>query len=322
MKPLISVVVCTHNRVDFLINSLNGIIKQSLPVEKFEILIVDNASTDKTQEVINLKLTEVMNLRYLHEPELGLNHARNTGWKKSIGDYVTYLDDDAIPDKHWLFNIYQFILDHPNVIIVGGTVLPVWSVEPPSWLGKDLYPYLSICDYIGDDNGFILDFPIQYPVGANITFSRSVLKKMRGFKKQLDRKGNILLSGGETELNYRIQKENYPTWFCPKAIVYHHIPPKRCSKKYFRSISYWAGRSAALVDHEVFQKNYHIVIIRRILSRLSKNLIRSIIFCLFVRKNSFELEIYIREVIGYIHQGFRILLKNHEVSQINSKLPL
>ena len=151
---------------------------------------------------------------------------------------------------------------------------------------------------------------------------RSVLETYKGFKSAFGRKGNLLLSGEETELNYRLKDAGYPIWFCPRAIVHHQIPSDRLSKPYFRSRSYWSGRSAALIDYEVFQKNYHILIIRRLLFRLSKNLLRSIYFSFFVRKNLFELEIYMCEVIGYIHQVFRILLKNHEVSQGNSKLPL
>ena len=316
MNPIISVVICTHNRAEYLRKSLRSVVQQSFPKDKYEILVIDNASTDTTKEIIELESEKSNKIKYIYEPILGLSQARNTGWLYSNGDYVAYLDDDAIPDKYWLVNIYEFIKDYPNANVVGGAVQPIWPYKPPSWLNKEISKYLSVIQYEGDKHGFILDFPNQYIGGGNTTYSRSILKEMNGFKPHLGRKGNILLSGEETELNYRIQKDNYPIWFCPKAIIYHHIPPKRCSKEYFRSISYWSGRTKALVDFEVNQKNYKIIIIRRILSRFSKNLCGSIIKSILVRKNLFEFEINLLENIGYLCQGTLILVKGSKLNTL------
>ena len=182
-------------------------------------------------------------------------------------------------------------------------MLPQWPHDPPSWLNKEICKWLSIIQYNGNESGFILDFPKQYPGGGNITYVRSILETYKGFKSKFGRKGKLLLSGEETELNYRLKDAGYPIWFCPRAIVHHHIPSDRLLKSYFRSRSYWTGRSAALLDFEVSQGNYQITFIRRIISRLTINLLRALFFSILKRNNPFEIEVYICEVFGYVSQG-------------------
>ena len=88
MPPVISVVICTHNRAEYLRKSLRSVVKQSFPKDKYEILVIDNASTDTTKEIIELESEKSNKIKYIYEPILGLSQARNTGWLNSNGDYV------------------------------------------------------------------------------------------------------------------------------------------------------------------------------------------------------------------------------------------
>ena len=98
----ISVAICTYNRANRLPLALEGLINQSLPTQNFEIILVDNASTDNTKQICTDYQTKLANLHYIYEPVQGLSKARNTALNNARGQYISYLDDDAIPCKNWL----------------------------------------------------------------------------------------------------------------------------------------------------------------------------------------------------------------------------
>ncbi len=98
----ISAVVCTRNRVQSLRHALRSLAQQSLASDHFEIIAVDNHSTDGTAAWVREIATSVPNIRYMFEPSLGLNHARNAGWRAANSEFVAFVDDDAVADRHWL----------------------------------------------------------------------------------------------------------------------------------------------------------------------------------------------------------------------------
>ena len=85
--PLISVIVCTHNRANLLRRTLTSLVCQEFPIAGYEILVVDNASSDDTPDVVQA-FRDRANVRYLREDCLGLCVARNTGWRAAAGRYV------------------------------------------------------------------------------------------------------------------------------------------------------------------------------------------------------------------------------------------
>ena len=95
MNVQISAVVCTHNRAAYLRKALQSLVDQTMAQELYEIIVVDNASTDGTKQVVS-EYSGASNLRCLYEPVIGLSRARNTGWGNARGEYVAYLDDDAV----------------------------------------------------------------------------------------------------------------------------------------------------------------------------------------------------------------------------------
>src|SRR3989337_3554689 len=106
MSFVISAIICTHNRVEYLTKAIQSLVDQNIPKSKYEIIVVDNCSTDSTREVVE-KFSSKSNIRYIYEPTLGANKARNTGWRNARGKYIAYLDDDAIASPVWLCRILQ-----------------------------------------------------------------------------------------------------------------------------------------------------------------------------------------------------------------------
>ena len=279
MNIKISAIICTHNRAAYLEKAIHGLIGQTLPKEQYEIIVVDNASTDGTRQLLgsryqvsgsrcqvlgdrykdrsetsNLKpsiynLTpDTCNLKYIYEPTIGLSQARNTGWKNAQGEYVAYLDDDAVAALDWLEKIIEaFESINPQPGCIGGKVEPVWEAPRPEWLSDSLLGQLAIVDW--GDQPKSLDNQ-EWLAGANIAYPKRLLEEIGGFSVKLGRIGNKLLSMEENLMRLELEKRNYKFYYDANIAVKHHIPASRLTKKWLLKRSYWNGVSGAIVNIE------------------------------------------------------------------------
>jgi GT2 family glycosyltransferase len=192
---------------------------------------------------------------------------------------VIFLDDNAIPEQDWLDKLNSAIQTLPDLVVVGGQVSPVWPYPPPKWCTPELFPALSLCDYetiSGECR--ILDFPREYPVGANIAFKKEALSDFGGFNTDLGRIGDLLLSGEETEIIYRLMSAGHSNWYCPGAKVHHLISQDRQTKKLFRESVEWYVRIRSLIYERIFG-NWYVFkkVIQYIILGYSYNLVKSLI---------------------------------------------
>jgi GT2 family glycosyltransferase len=219
-----------------------------LPSEQFEIIVVDNGSVDNTGKMVYEEFASVGNVRYLHEPNVGLSHARNMGWRNAIGEYVAYLDDDAIAASTWLQTaLVVFESFKPTPGCVGGKVEPLWESPRPNWLIDDLVGYLTVLDL---SSAPIVLNNVQWLAGTNMSFPRSLLESMGGFRTDLGRKGRRLLSMEEVALQRKLQSEGYSCVYHPEIKVIHHIPSSRLNQNWFLRRVYWQGASEAVIARE------------------------------------------------------------------------
>jgi len=239
--PTISVVLCTHNRAAYLRTALRSLVEQSTPSGGFEVLVVDNASTDDTPAVAR-EFADVLALRYVPEPELGLCHARNTGWRAAGGRIVAYLDDDAVASPGWVTAIAAAFAREPDAGIVGGRVLPLWGAPPPPWLSAETARALTIVDW-PDGPKRIGDIHREWLAGANVAIPRAVLVEIGGFDPRLDRIGDALLSNGDILLQQEIVARGHAAVYDPAMCVHHAVPRARLTQAWFRRRHYWQGVS-------------------------------------------------------------------------------
>lgn len=245
MNIQVSAIICTHNRTNYLRKSLQSLVEQNLASELYEIIVVDNHSTDNTQYLVKDEFNHVTNLVYIYEPRLGLSPARNIGWQVAKGEYVAFLDDDAIAFPCWLENILKTFQDlSPQLGGVGGKVEPIWEATKPDWLPPQFLPYLTVIDW--SDVPIILDDD-KYIGGANMAFPKSLLEATGGFEFHLGRKGSNLMSNDELLLCDRIKEKGYYICYDPKIVVRHHIHPSRLTKNWFQKRYYYQGVSDAFV---------------------------------------------------------------------------
>jgi len=238
-SPIISVIICTHNREDFLRYCLNSLYRQTLQQEQYEVLVVDNASTDGTEAVCQAYQVH-KNFRYIFESIPGLSQARNTGWQHGQGRYIAFIDDDATALPDWLEKIFvSFQGTDPEPDWVGGPVNLVWEKEPPAWLTREYFSALGWVDW-GTEARF-LDPKTEWLVGCNCILKRTTLEKFGGFDTRLGRKKDLLLSGEEVQLHHRIQAAGGSFYYHPGVKVNHHVAAFRIKPAYFYRRYYWGG---------------------------------------------------------------------------------
>lgn len=242
---LISVIVCTHNRARLLRRALTSIARQDFPAVGYEVLVVDNASTDDTREVVQ-EFCHLANVRYLHEERLGLCYARNTGWQSASGKYIAFLDDDAIALPGWLSAIRDCFETETNVGVVGGPAHPIWERQRPRWMSDQLAGSLAIIDW-GPSKKVIQDIRREWLVGTNIAVSKALLQEVNGFHPRLDRVGNKLLSNGDILLQKQVMSKGYDCAYLPTMAIQHLVPASRLHRRWFLRRYFWQGVSDAVM---------------------------------------------------------------------------
>ena len=169
------------------------------------------------------------------------------GGKKAKGNYIAFLDDDAIANKYWLEKILAvFNTVNPSPGLVGGKVVPLWESPRPDWISDNLLGYYTVVDW--SDSAIILNDK-QWLAGVNMSFPKHILKSLGGFKTEFGRKGKKLLSSEEILIRKEIEKIGYKIYYNPDIVVKHHIPCSRATKKWLIRRIYWQGisNSALLV---------------------------------------------------------------------------
>ncbi|UCH72443.1 MAG: glycosyltransferase family 2 protein [Thermoplasmatales archaeon] len=300
MNIIISAVICTYNRADYLHKAIQGLVNQTLHKDQYEILIVDNGSTDKTQKVVE-KFSNTGNLRYVFEPILGLSQARNTGWKNAKGNYVAYLDDDAMTSPQWLEKISEvFETVKPKPGCVGGKIEPIWEAPKPIWLSDKILSQVTVLDW-GPTPIFLNDD--QWLAGANIAYPRKLLENIGGFSAALGRKGEKNLSMEENLIRAQLEKMGYRCYYHPEIAIKHHIMPQRLNKKWFLKKSYLNGVSSELIQMYLrppsllFRLSKGVTTILRIL--FSTKEVASLIFPIY-KPDRFELKCSVISRIGHV----------------------
>ena len=221
-SPLISVVVCTYNRADLVRQALQSLREQTADPATFEVIVVDNVSTDRTAAVVHALIERGWaQLSYVYEPEQGLSVARNTGMRRARGTYVAYIDDDARAAPDWIESVARCARERsPDGI--GGPILPYYVTERPDWF-LDRYPVRQITEH----SRYLLYG--ESLCGSNMAFRKEVLEDLNGFSAQYGRRGGRLGWGEETDLCRRYYEQAArPTLYCTQdAVVYHLVPAEK-----------------------------------------------------------------------------------------------
>lgn len=248
--PLISVVIPTRNRVAYLPDVL-GALDEQVCEATFEVVVVDNGSTDRTGAFLAERSASEPRLRWLHEPVLGRSVAMNAGVAAALGSLLLFTDDDVMMGPDWIES-YRRIFDRrppTDALVVGGPIHPVASdLGPwPAWLGEAAVADLVPLD-LGDTERILR--PPEYLWGANMAVRARVFDRIGGWDPGIGRRGDDRGTYEDVEYQDRVRAAGGSVWYCPGARVFHRVPPELVTPARILSNAFARGRNAAWAEEE------------------------------------------------------------------------
>jgi glycosyltransferase involved in cell wall biosynthesis len=246
-RPVTSVgiLIPTHNRASILAQTLATVTRLQVPPGVVtELIVVANACTDETVDVCRqFAATSTVPLRCVTEPEPGLSIARNRAIAESQSEVLAFLDDDVWVPDNWLSALIRDF-EESDADVMGGRVELWWQeISRPDWFDSRFDGYLSRLD-LGSHWK-----PVTSPaaaIGANFAFRRTVFDRIGGFRKDLGRKGQVLLSGEETEFIRRALDAGFTMIYSADAWIKHWVARSRVNLNYLSQVAYGNGISAQL----------------------------------------------------------------------------
>ncbi|MCI5207525.1 MAG: glycosyltransferase family 2 protein [Candidatus Electrothrix sp. ATG2] len=250
---IFSVIVCTYNRSELLGNCLESLVGQDVDQGLYEVVIINNNSTDETVSVVDKFIEKFPNVRLVYEQKQGLSHARNRGWREAKGRYVAYIDDDATAHNNWIYEMHQFTVRHPEIQAFGGPYFPFSFVEIPDWMpdgfGKN---------YKGEEERPV-DIGREWISGSNMVFKKKILNNIGGFATDLGMTGKKVAYGEETVLFRKISSLKHSVYYVPKMQVDHLVAEYKMNFKWILKSYYAHGRCGARVTLNERSMGAHFV---------------------------------------------------------------
>lgn len=244
----------TFNRGALLDGAIRSVLAQDPGrTPPFELIVVDNHSTDGTRGIVERFSRVDGRVRYLFEPRQGLSHARNAGIGESRAALVAFTDDDVRAEADWVAAVVRAFDEYPDADAAGGRVLPVWPAEPPRWLTPDHWAPLALVDHgpapvrIGPERPICL-------VGANLAVRREVFHDVGGFATELQRVKDGIGSLEDHEFMLRLLEAGRTAVYDPRIVIHAEIQPNRLERTYHRRWHRGHGHFHALLRSEHMER--------------------------------------------------------------------
>jgi glycosyltransferase involved in cell wall biosynthesis len=239
----VSVTIQTYNRSAVLAQTLDSLRSLRCPEKAdYEILVVDNNSSDDTPNVIRRYMDLLSpRLRSVFEPRQGLSHARNRALAEARGEIVSFIDDDVAVDSDWLIAVCDAFARHSASVVGGRSYLiyPTREGRPP-WLAAHRETMYSRLDHgpetlVGTDKELF---------GLNFSVLKRMAIEVGGFDSAYGRCGANLACGEEGDLLDRVRRAGGVVVYEPRAVVGHRVPAERLAKKWVLTRAYYGGVSS------------------------------------------------------------------------------
>jgi glycosyltransferase involved in cell wall biosynthesis len=247
---MVSVVLCTHNpRADFFSRTLDSLRAQDLSLSKWELVIVDNHSGKPVRTYVDLSWHPAA--RIVDESELGLTPARLRGIAETQGDILVFVDDDNVLQPDYLRVAEKIGIQNPSLGCWGGTSFGEFEEPPPIW-AKPYLCYLAIREVTRFTVSAEYSFDVV-PTGAGMCIRRPIAEvyvaQIKGspLRRELDRKGNSLVSGGDSDLAFTAIDRGLSIGLSPELRLSHLMSKNRLELPYLERLLEGIAASAPLV---------------------------------------------------------------------------
>ncbi len=239
----ISVVICSYNRAKYIIDAIESLYNQTVSKDLYEIIVVDNNSSDNTKELCLAYTTShpSFNIIYLEEKEQGASFARNTGVMHSRAPLLAFMDDDAIADNDFIERILEFFKTHPAADGVGGRITPKFIPSEPKWMSYYVSSLIGNFDYSPE----LAEFKTgKFPLESNMVVYKKDFLEVGGFNTSLPGVTGTLRIGGEgKDLFLKLQTVlNKKIYYDPSVKVQHVVEVNKLTREYMYRVASGIGR--------------------------------------------------------------------------------
>jgi len=274
----ISVIICSYNRANYIVQALKSLSEQSLPKSKFEVIVVDNNSTDNTESVCSDYMKENIDLHafYLTETQQGSSFARNTGAKQASGELLVFMDDDAVAHKDFLENILFFFKSHPTAGGLGGRIIPLYIPHEPKWMSHFVSSLVGNFHY----SEILKEFSKgKYPLESNMTVRKKDFDAISGFSENLPGvKGTLRIGGEGKDFFFRLKKSGKTIFYDPSVQVQHIVETAKLTRAYMYRVASGIGRG----ERVRISKKGKIAIFAKIVEYTFKLFASFILACIYL----------------------------------------
>lgn len=234
--------LCTHNHADRLAKTLHSLKALRHSQFPFELLVVNNASTDGTSAILEQPdwRPQGMSVRVVVENKLGLSNARNRAIAEARGVYLIFFDDDETLDPDWLREYEQAILAWQPDALGGRIEVLFEGGERPCWLQDELLGFIGHLSH-GPEPRELSD-PSTPIFGGNFGFRKAIFGQIGTFDSDLGRRGGDNTGGEDTEIYRRMIFAGMKVRWVPGAVIFHRIEALKLRKSYFLDLHYRQGR--------------------------------------------------------------------------------
>ncbi|WP_332737686.1 glycosyltransferase family 2 protein [Flavihumibacter sp.] len=239
---MISVIISSYNRADYIINAIDSLYNQTVDKNGYEIIVVDNNSTDNTEELCRNYIASHgdANIHFLKETSQGSSYSRNAGAHAAKGDLFTFIDDDAVAFPDFLEKIRRFFTVHPEASGLGGPIIPKYIPAEPEWMSYYVSSLVANFDYSDEVTEFSKN---RYPFEPNMTVTREAFFAINGFDTNLPGVVGKLRIGGEgKDFFFRMKALGFRIFYDPEVKVHHVVEVKKLTSEYLYRVASGQGR--------------------------------------------------------------------------------
>ncbi len=257
----LSIVICSYNRAQYIGDALDSLYNQTTSLSDFEVMLVDNNSTDGTPTVYNTWREHHPdgNFQYLTEHQQGASFARNTGAAHAKTDWLCFIDDDAVAFPDFVANIIKHTQEKPAIVGFGGKIIPKYIPEKPVWMSYYVSSLVGNFDYASVPCAFKKG---KYPLESNMVIKKSVFDQIGGFNTTLPGvKGTLRIGGEGKELFYKVIGLGQEIYYDPNIIVYHVVETNKLTKEYLYRVASGIGRGERVRTLSISSLSYTMKLI-------------------------------------------------------------
>lgn len=251
-SPLITVLICTHDRADLLEQLLASLDRARRPAEGVQLLVVANACRDRTHELLQTRVDRadksLLPLRWVAEAAAGKSHALNRGMQDCDTPLVAFIDDDQRLDCGFLEGLRDAAREHPEADLFCGRLIPDYDGSEPPWVHDQgryrIYP-LPTPNFDPGPQPQVLAEGMALPGGGNIVARLPWLARIGPFAVDLGPVGHDLGGAEDADWLRRALRAGARLQYTPTMLQYHYVDPERLKVRYLMHKAY--KRSAASI---------------------------------------------------------------------------